>query len=187
MAENNAPRPPQQPGSDYQTQTSPGTSYQTPEVSNADYSYLDQSHLYAQQPHKPLNPSESQHYDGAIQQTTSKKAIASLVLGIIGILAGVFIPFIGLIGIILAIIGIVLAALSMKETRRPTIKGRGLGIAGLVCSIIALLATLFVQGSLIFIMYVVASNPEISQDLNQQLQSDPELSQMLEDLAQDSN
>ena len=60
-------------------------------------------------------------------------AIAGLVLGIVGIVF-TFIPGINLIGIIAAIIGIILSAIAMKQ--QPDKKG--MAVAGLVLSIIAL-------------------------------------------------
>ena len=60
-------------------------------------------------------------------------AVASLVLGILSILF-VWIPFIGLISWILAPIGLVLGLVAMKQPF-----GRGMAVAGSICSGIGLL------------------------------------------------
>lgn len=62
-------------------------------------------------------------------------AVASLLLGIFAICT-VWIPFFGLIAWILAPTGLVLGILALK---RPAGSGRGVAIAGIVCSSIGLL------------------------------------------------
>ncbi len=63
-------------------------------------------------------------------------AVASLILGIFGMILGVFcsaIPVVNWIGIIMAIAGVILGALGKKNPEKA-----GLATAGLVISIIAL-------------------------------------------------
>ena len=62
-------------------------------------------------------------------------AIASLILGIFSICT-VWIPIIGLIAWILAPLGLILGLVALK---RPVGPGRGVAIAGIVCSAIGLL------------------------------------------------
>lgn len=62
-------------------------------------------------------------------------AVASLVLGVFSICT-VWIPFVGLIAWILAPLGLILGLVALK---RPTGPGRGVAIAGVVCSAIGLL------------------------------------------------
>lgn len=62
-------------------------------------------------------------------------AIASLVLGVFAI-STVWIPFVGLIAWILAPLGLILGLVALK---RPVGAGRGVAIAGIVCSAIGLL------------------------------------------------
>ena len=62
-------------------------------------------------------------------------AIASLILGIFSICT-VWIPFIGLIAWILAPLGLILGLVALK---RPVGPGRGVAIAGVICSAIGLL------------------------------------------------
>jgi len=73
------------------------------------------------------------------QAKTSGKAIASLVLGIISLIAlplgGII--FLGIIGFFSGIVAIVFASLSFKEIKRVQVRGRGMAIAGLVCGIVA--------------------------------------------------
>ena len=64
--------------------------------------------------------------------------VASLVLGIIALVIGVFSSgLLGWLGAILAIVGIVLGALGRKNVEK-----KGLATAGLVCSIIGLVLCL---------------------------------------------
>ncbi len=64
--------------------------------------------------------------------------IASLVLGIIALLIGIFSSgLLGWLGAIVAVIGIVLGALGRKNP-----EGKGIATAGLVCSIIGLILSL---------------------------------------------
>ena len=62
-------------------------------------------------------------------------AIASLILGIFSICT-VWIPIIGLIAWILAPLGLILGLVALK---RPVGPGRGVAIAGVICSAIGLL------------------------------------------------
>lgn len=64
--------------------------------------------------------------------------VASLVLGIISILIGLFTSgLFGWVGAILAILGIILGAMGRKDPEK-----KGLATAGLVCSIIGLVICL---------------------------------------------
>ncbi len=62
-------------------------------------------------------------------------AVASLVLGVFA-LCTVWIPFVGLIAWVLAPLGLILGLVALK---RPVGPGRGVAIAGVVCSSIGLL------------------------------------------------
>lgn len=79
----------------------------------------------------PSNPGATVHVHS--QPQGNGLATASLVLGILGLIFS-FIPFIGLIAWILAPLGLVLGLVALSK---PT--GRGMAIAGAVCSGIALL------------------------------------------------
>ncbi|SFD09787.1 hypothetical protein [Butyrivibrio sp. YAB3001] len=64
--------------------------------------------------------------------------VASLVLGILALIIGVFTSgLFGWLGAILAIIGIILGALGRKDSEK-----KGIATAGLVCSIIGLILCL---------------------------------------------
>ncbi|WP_419883124.1 DUF4190 domain-containing protein [Peribacillus sp. B-H-3] len=63
---------------------------------------------------------------------TNSKAIASLVLGILSLI----IPF---LGILLGIIGLIISFPSLKEIKNTGEGGRGMAIAGRVCSIIGII------------------------------------------------
>lgn len=62
-----------------------------------------------------------------------------MVLGIIALVLS-FIPFVGLIGIV----GLILSVVGMRRARYENRAGYGMGVAGLVCSIIALVPTVIV-------------------------------------------
>ncbi len=78
----------------------------------------------------------------------SGMSIAALVLGIIGILAGCCIP---LVGIICSIVGIILGVVGNKQVKT------GLGIAGLVVSIIALVLSIISWAAYAVIMMSAGS------------------------------
>lgn len=61
--------------------------------------------------------------------------VASLVLGIVGLVFS-FIPCLGMYGIGLTIPGVVLGAIAISKAKKNNGQGKGLAIAGLVCSII---------------------------------------------------
>jgi membrane-bound ClpP family serine protease len=65
----------------------------------------------------------------------SKMAVASLVLGIISLVIGIFSAgSLGWLGAILAVVGIILGALGRKNPEK-----KGMATAGLVCSIIGVI------------------------------------------------
>jgi membrane-bound ClpP family serine protease len=90
-------------------------------------------------------------YGGGYQQPrqTSGECVAGMVLGIVAVVVSLF-PFAGLIGVI----GLILSIVGMRKARRQGRSGYGMGVAGLVCSIVALIPTAFV---LIFFFSVAAS------------------------------
>lgn len=77
--------------------------------------------------------SENFNQGGYVQVQSNGMAVASLVLGILSILF-VWIPFIGLVSWILAPIGLVLGLVALGKPF-----GKGLAIAGSICSGIGLL------------------------------------------------
>ena len=81
----------------------------------------------------PNNGATNVHVHIAPQDTGL--ATASLILGVFSICT-VWIPFVGLIAWILAPLGLILGLVAMK---RPIGPGRGVAIAGVVCSAVGLL------------------------------------------------
>ena len=77
--------------------------------------------------------SENFNQGGYVQVQSNGMAVASLVLGILSILF-VWIPFIGLVSWILAPIGLVLGLVALNKPF-----GKGMAIAGSICSGIGLL------------------------------------------------
>jgi hypothetical protein len=77
--------------------------------------------------------SENLNQGGYVQPQSNGLAVASLVLGILSVLF-VWIPFVGLVSWILAPIGLVLGLVALN---RPF--GRGMAIAGSICSGVGLL------------------------------------------------
>jgi len=82
---------------------------------------------------------------GGVQAPTHGPAVASMVLGIVSLV-------IWYLGIVTGVIGLVLGASSLKHCQpNGPKKGRGMAIAGITCSIIALsiwLIVLIAAGSL---------------------------------------
>lgn len=85
---------------------------------------------YNQAPQTPVDP-----YNGSVPTPDGPKgkAIASMVLGIVAVVLGCCL-LTRWIGIICAIIGLALGGVAIKKNE----DGRGMAIAGLVCSIIAI-------------------------------------------------
>ncbi len=71
------------------------------------------------------------------QQPVSGCAIASLVLGIVALLTSCCFYY---ISIPLAVIGIILGIVGIKSQKR----GKGMGIAGLVCSLVSIAPAVFI-------------------------------------------
>ena len=82
---------------------------------------------YQQPQYQPQYPNQNPEDPG------KGMGIASMVLGIIGLCTG----WCWGVGAILGIIGIVLAIMSGNKSKQVGLKQNGLAIAGLVCSIIA--------------------------------------------------
>ncbi|MEC0235017.1 DUF4190 domain-containing protein [Paenibacillus kribbensis] len=91
---------------------------------------------------------------------TNSKAVASMVLGILSIV----IPYLGLI---IGIVGIILSSLSLKEINRHGEQGRGMAIAGLVCSIIGTLiyALIIIFLVVVFVIAASSGDPDIFSDI----------------------
>ncbi len=68
-------------------------------------------------------------------------AVASLVLGILAIL-GCLIPILNVVSIILAIIAIVLGAVALVQAKKPGRGGKGLAIAGIILSVLAIIGAI---------------------------------------------
>jgi hypothetical protein len=104
-------------------------------------------------------------YQAPVENAGPQKAngmqIASLVLGIIGIPACCCY---GIVGILFGLIGLILAIVGNKKN-----KGAGVGVAGLVCSIIAIV---FGVIALIYYAYVIQqmmADPSLYYEIFQQL------------------
>jgi Domain of unknown function (DUF4190) len=76
-----------------------------------------------------------------VEQRTSGKAIASLVLGIVGLI---------ILPVICSTLAIIFGVMARNEIDRdPTLTGRGMAIAGLVLGIVGLVAGIIVFAILI--------------------------------------
>ena len=65
---------------------------------------------------------------------TSGTSVTAMVLGIVG-LVFIWAPFFGFVS---ALLGIIFGGIGMSQTKKnPTLTGRGMAVAGLVCGIIA--------------------------------------------------
>ena len=90
-------------------------------------------------------------------QGTSGLAIASLVLGVLAVLAS-FVPVINNGAFIIAIIGFVLALVGRSQIKKNGKDGSGIAIAGIVLNIIAIIVTLMVQAACSAALDSVTSN-----------------------------
>lgn len=68
-----------------------------------------------------------------MRQQNSGMAVAGMMLGICSLV----LFWASLLGPLLAVMGIIFSSLGMSQTSRPGFTGRGMAIAGLVCSLIA--------------------------------------------------
>lgn len=93
---------------------------------------------YEQQPY------QQQPYPAALpqpQQRTNGLCVAGMICGIVS-LCGFWVPF-G--GIVIAVVGAILSGIGMKQvTQNPMLGGKGMGIAGLVCSLLALIPAVII-------------------------------------------
>ena len=80
--------------------------------------------------------------------------IASLVLGIISLIAG-WIPFICFIAFVLAIVGLILGIVDTVKKNKTGDKKRGISIAGLIISAVAIPIIVF-SSIVSFILFAVA-------------------------------
>ncbi|MFP5348187.1 MAG: DUF4190 domain-containing protein [Actinomycetes bacterium] len=108
--------------------------YQAPVLSNGPSPYGPSpygppSDAYPGGPHLPAQP---------LARPSSGLAITSFVLGLVALLLCV-IPVVGVLAILLAIAGAVLGAVALSRFKKGTAGGKGLGIAGLVMSVLAFL------------------------------------------------
>lgn len=89
--------------------------------------------------------------------------IASLVLGIIGILTS-WIPFIGLISFILLIVGLVLGIIDLNKKTKANEK-RGVSIAGVVVNAVGIPITVIITAIMSFVMFlVITDNEELTEN-----------------------
>lgn len=112
---------------------------------------------YGDQPHSPAGgppypyppppppgqwgPPAPPPYHGYVQpKTTNGRAIAALALGIASIVFSVLSFF----DAVFVVLGLIFSLIAISETKAPGTRGRGMAIAGLICTIVgAALATLF--------------------------------------------
>ncbi|WP_158726358.1 DUF4190 domain-containing protein [Tomitella fengzijianii] len=83
--------------------------------------------------------------------------IAALVVGIIALLFGI-IPFIGLGGIVLGVIGVVLGIVALSKVRSGDADNKGVSIAGLVLSGLAILAGIVTSVLLFLVIDAAVDN-----------------------------
>ena len=113
--------------------------------------------------------------------------IVALVLGIVGLVFS-FIPCLGTYGIFLTIPGIVFGAIGVSKAAKDNGAGKGLAIAGLVCSIIGSA----IAGYQWYVLHKASSGlNETFKGISKELQksaeeSSKQLNKALEDLAKES-
>lgn len=106
---------------------------------------VNQSPLPPQTPNQapaPVNP-----LPPTTQKSTSAAGIVALILGVIAVVFS-FIPIINNFAIVLAAIGLVLAIVAIVSTKKNgKKKGRGIAIAGLVLTVVALVISFAMQAA----------------------------------------
>lgn len=114
---------------DPQNQQNPQQPYQQPQYPQQSYQQPPYQQPQYQQPqYQPQYPTPEDPGKGL--------GIASMVIGIIGLCTGWCYG----LGTILGIVGIVLAVISGNKSKEVGLKQNGLALAGLICSIIAVVA-----------------------------------------------
>ncbi|MDQ0297671.1 uncharacterized membrane protein YuzA (DUF378 family) [Salibacterium salarium] len=107
------------------------------------------------QQHSTTNPTDYEMSDYPI--TTNGKAITSLVLGILSV---VNVPLLFILSPIFSILGFIFGMLGLKEVKRTGQNGRGMAIAGNICSIVGfVLSVLFIIFAIIGISAFMQQNP----------------------------
>ena len=91
-------------------------------------------------------PASQPQYGGYTPPQQDKKgmAIASLVLGILA-LVGCLIPVLNIVSIILGIIAIILGIVALRAIKQGRAGGKGMAIAGIVLSILAILGAILIN------------------------------------------
>lgn len=117
----------------------------------------------------PIDPNGSpQQQQGAL--STSGMAVASLVLGIVGI-ATSFIPIVNNASFFLGILGVIFGIVGVVGISRGKKKGKGLGIAGIVLSVVTIVVVLITQSLFSAAIDSAASNLNTSATTSQTQQS----------------
>lgn len=86
-------------------------------------------------PTSTASPLDAHRSPVAGSDSRSGKATVALTVGIVGLIAGAFIP---LAGWILGIVAIVLGATARADIKRTTCRGGGQALAGLILGILAI-------------------------------------------------
>lgn len=109
----------------------PGTPYGEPQPPPSQYPVV---------PPGQYGPPPPMYHGYAPPRTGSGKAVAALVLGI----ASILFCWLSFFDAVFVIPGLIFAIIAISETKPPATTGRGMAVAGLVCTIVgALLATVF--------------------------------------------
>lgn len=102
-----------------------------------DEQHIEKNSDSLQQENHPSDDGSMENSDEnfVVTQTTNGKAIASLILGILSIVMIFFFP---LITPVFGILGLIFGFIALREMKQTFQPGRGLAIAGNICSIIGL-------------------------------------------------
>ncbi|MDA3129872.1 DUF4190 domain-containing protein [Aliibacillus thermotolerans] len=102
-----------------------------------DEQHIEKNSDSLQQENHPSDDGSMENSDEnfVVTQTTNGKAIASLILGILSIVMIFFFP---LITPVFGILGLIFGFIALREMKQTFQSGRGLAIAGNICSIIGL-------------------------------------------------
>ncbi|MGY1729974.1 DUF4190 domain-containing protein [Geodermatophilus sp. SYSU D01045] len=124
-----------------------------------------------QQPYAPVQPPY------VPQQKGAGLAVASMVLGIIALLLS-WVPIVNNVAAVIAVVGLALGIPALLRARRGTHRGKGLSIAGLVTSVVAIAVVFATQAFYASVIDEVADS--LDEDLGSAAPFDGATSELLE-------
>ena len=105
---------------------------------------------------------------GGGQSTTNGVAIAALVLGLLALLS-CWLPFLNVVSIVLGLIGIICGVVGMVKVSREQRSGRGLSIAGIITSVLAVLVAIIMNVGILLLAQGVSDEYNNNTDFRNEI------------------